>query len=122
MKIVFSRKGFDGENGGVPSPIFLDGTMVSLPIPIKSQFNYGQISSPHKEFRHLGQVVEHLTNYRISDSCCVHLDPDLDFGSITREQGWHGIFGQSGRAQRHLEKKGVGPGDLFLFFWTVLPG
>src|SRR5271157_4353276 len=116
MRIVFSRKGFDGENGGVPSPIFPDGTMVSLPIPRKSQFNYGQISSPHKEFGHLGQIVEHLTRYRMSDSCRVHLDSDLDCGSITREEGWHGIFGQSETAQRELEKQKVGIGDLFLFF------
>lgn len=116
MKIIFSRKGFDGENGGVPSPIFPDGTLLSLPIPRKSQFSYGQLSSPQKDFPHVGEIVEHLTNYRMSDSCRVHLDPDLDARSIDRAQGWRGIFGQSGAAQGHLEKEGIGTGDLFLFF------
>ncbi len=116
MKIIFSRKGFDVENGGVPSPIFSDGTMVSLPIPRKSQLSYDQIASPRKEYRHLGEIVEHLTRYRLSDSCCLHLDPDLDSKSITRAPGWRGIFGQSGRAQKELENEVVGVGDLFLFF------
>jgi hypothetical protein len=35
MKIVLSRKGFDGTYGGFPSPILEDGLMISLPIPIK---------------------------------------------------------------------------------------
>ncbi len=116
MRIIFSRKGFDSENDGVPSPIFPDGTILSLPIPRKSQFNYGQIRSPKKEFRHLGEIVEHLTRYRISESCCVHLDPDLNHESISRQDGWRGIFGQSENAQRGLEKAAVGHCDLFLFF------
>ena len=33
MKIVFSRKGYDWANGGTPSPVMPDGTMLSLPIP-----------------------------------------------------------------------------------------
>ena len=35
MKIILSRKGFDGTAGGVPSPIMPDGTLLSLPIPAK---------------------------------------------------------------------------------------
>ena len=33
MKVILSRKGFDSSNGGIVSPIFEDGTMVSFPIP-----------------------------------------------------------------------------------------
>lgn len=33
MKIILSRKGFDSANGGIVSPIFEDGTMISFPIP-----------------------------------------------------------------------------------------
>lgn len=33
MKIILSRKGFDSENGGYPSPIMPDGRLISLPIP-----------------------------------------------------------------------------------------
>jgi len=114
VKIVFSRKGFDAENGGVPSPIFPDGTMLSLPIPRKSPHSYGAIKSPKEEFRHLGEIVEQLTHFRMSDSCLAHLDPDLDRDSISRADGWRGIFGQSGAAQTELKK--VGQGDVFLFF------
>ena len=116
MRIIFSRKGFDGENGGVPSPIFPDGRMISLPIPRKSQFHYGDIRSPEPAFEHLGTIIEQLTRYRMSDSCCVHLDPDLDKSMLVRQPGWRGIFGQSEAAQRELENEEVGPGDLFLFF------
>ncbi|HSR53217.1 MAG TPA: hypothetical protein VLV83_20525, partial [Acidobacteriota bacterium] len=32
-KLSLSKKGFDTENGGGPSPILRDGRMVPLPIP-----------------------------------------------------------------------------------------
>ena len=35
MKIILSRKGFDSSNGGIVSPIFEDGSMISFPIPSK---------------------------------------------------------------------------------------
>ena len=37
MKVVLSRKGFDSANGGIASPIFEDGTMISFPIPSKDE-------------------------------------------------------------------------------------
>ena len=33
MKVILSRKGFDGSNGGMPSLIMPNGDMVSMPIP-----------------------------------------------------------------------------------------
>jgi len=33
MKFILSRKGFDSKSGGYPSPIFPDGSLISLPIP-----------------------------------------------------------------------------------------
>ncbi len=36
MRIILSRKGFDSSNGGCPSPILPDGTLLSLPIPSKN--------------------------------------------------------------------------------------
>ena len=48
MKVILSRKGFDSQYGGMPSPILPDGTMLSLPIPSKddnikySDLNYIQ--------------------------------------------------------------------------------
>lgn len=114
MRIILSRKGFDSTSGGVPSPIFNDETMISLPIPRKSNLMYRQIRSIRSEFQHLGNIVEPLTEYRLSDSCCAHLDPDLDSRLIDRETDWRGIFGQNGNSQRHLAQ--VKKGDLFLFF------
>ena len=35
MKVILSRKGFDSANGGILSPIFEDGTMLSFPIQAK---------------------------------------------------------------------------------------
>ena len=33
-KLILSRKGFDTQAGGKPSPVFPDGSMFSLPIPV----------------------------------------------------------------------------------------
>jgi hypothetical protein len=45
MKIILSRKGFDSSSGGVPSPIFSDGDMLSLPIPDRaSTVKYDEIA------------------------------------------------------------------------------
>jgi len=48
MKIILSRKGFDSTYGGFPSPIFEDGRMISLPIPISHEkeklFTYDVLS------------------------------------------------------------------------------
>ena len=33
MKFILSRKGYDSQYGGEPSPVLADGTMLSLPIP-----------------------------------------------------------------------------------------
>src|SRR5690606_23970947 len=46
----------------------------------------------------------------------VHLDPDLDPLQLARPAGWRPALGQTGAAQTHLAKQGVGPGDVFLFF------
>ena len=44
MKLILSRKGFDSQSGGCPSPIFPDGTLYSLPIPDdQSEVTYGNL-------------------------------------------------------------------------------
>ena len=48
------------------------------------------------------------------DGSC-HLDPDIRPG-LAMCEGWVPAFGQTGAAQTHLQKQGVGTGDLFLFF------
>ena len=114
MKLIFSRKGFDSSAGGVPSPIFPDGRMVSLPIPDeRSKVSYTDISYNGAS---LGALVAQLTGGRIPAHSRAHIDPDLAQDSLPRLAGWRPIFGQTGPAQGHLRNNGVGPGDLFLFF------
>lgn len=114
MKLVLSRKGFDSSAGGVPSPIFPDGRMVSLPIPDKSSsVTYGDISY---EGGSLGDIVSDLTNKRLPPHYRAHIDPDLVAAGLPRLPGWRPIFGQAGSSQSHLRNNNVGLDDLFLFF------
>ena len=113
MKLILSRKGFDSSAGGVPSPIFPNGRIVSLPIPDKSSsVRYGDISYDGSS---LGTLVSDLT-HRIPPTHFAHIDPDLVAGSLPRLTGWRPILGQTGQSQRHLQNNGIGTGDLFLFF------
>lgn len=112
MKLILSRKGFDAAAGGVASPIFEDGGMVSLPIPTAAfGRRYRDISFAG---RNLGAVVTALTGRPMAGYPC-HLDPDLDELALARPEGWKPAFGQVGAAQTHLANQGVAAGDLFLF-------
>jgi hypothetical protein len=114
MKIILSRKGFDSSYGGCASPIFEDGSLVSLPIPLESapirysdvRFNSGNC----------GNLVRDLTKGKLTSETRTHLDPDLRKESLSRRTGWLPAFGQSAAAQSHLASNSVGEGDLFLFF------
>ena len=119
MKLILSRKGFDSQSGGCPSPIFPDGTLYSLPIP----GCYSKIK--YRDIRHgdtnIGKVVKDLTRRRkpknrIGSKSRAHLDPDINHVAYPRQEGWQPLFGQSGAAQGHLDNQGVQIGDLFLFF------
>ena len=114
MKVIFSRKGFDSEYGGSPSPILADQETISLPIPGDETLTFGDVS-----IRNGSSVAALLTKLKVkqhnSRSSC-HLDPDLYSWSLPRKRSWRPSFGQSGAAQSHLQNQGVGPGDIFLFF------
>ena len=120
MKLILSRKGFDSQSGGCPSPIFPDGTLYSLPIPGR----YSKIR--YRDIRHgdtnIGKVVKDLTRRRkpkdrIGSKCRAHLDPDINrLAYSPRKRGWRPLFGQSGAAQGHLCNQDVQVNDLFLFF------
>ncbi|MEX8500938.1 hypothetical protein [Leptothrix ochracea] len=114
MKIILSRKGFDAENGGIPSPILPDGTLVPLPIPSDSGRPLAEIYSPAGS---LSQLVNDLGARGLSSDQRVHLDPDLRAQSlVTRHPNWRPAFGQTHAAQGHLDRQHVDKGDLFLFF------
>ncbi len=91
--------------------------MISLPIPVTdAPIRYEQLSY---EGHNLGDLVEQLTrnkNNKIRRSCPAHLDPDLAAATLPRKPGWRPLFGQVGAAEGHLEKQGVGQGDIFLFW------
>ena len=114
MKIIFSRKGFDKENGGAASPIFHDNGLCSLPIPApweqrdphapRYQVKYNALSYDKED---LGSVVEDLT-YKprkgesgIKGTNFCHLDPDLIRGDRVRKAGWLPMFGQGSAAATH---------------------
>jgi hypothetical protein len=124
MKIILSRKGFDSSSGGIPSPIFPDGTLFSLPIPgVGEPTTYAQIDAfDHSvadilcDLRPCGYRRKGAAGSRPWAEVPAHLDPDLRIGSLPRDADWRPLFGQDGPAQTHLENQGVGPGDVFLFF------
>ena len=103
MRIVFSRKGFDSASGGGASPI-VDGRPLSLPIPAArglSRTRYGALG--------LGAHAAHASRGRLGAHDDCHHDPMfLPDGTC--------LFGQCGAAQTHLENRGVGAGDVFVFF------
>jgi hypothetical protein len=101
MRVIFSRKGFDSAAGKAPSPI-IEGEPISLPIPTKRR------SGTTYSLAGLGDIVEHMTKGRIRADDFCHEDPVFLNGR------W--AFGQTGAAQSHLARNGVGVGDVFLFF------
>jgi hypothetical protein len=116
MKLILSRKGFDSspKYGSCASPILPDGRMISLPIP----HDTGTLAFAALRHRGLdvGQLARDLTGRREMGAVRAHLDPDLDWSARQRRPGWRPAFGQDSAAQRHLDRMGVGVGDIFLFF------
>lgn len=117
MKIILSRKGFDTQYGGQPSPILPDGTLLSLPIPAKEEkLKFSELTYSGKSY--LDIIHELKSNSKITDKYTCHLDPDLRKDVTTRNYNWRPLFGQTSSSQGHLLKNGVSKGDLFLFFGT----
>ncbi len=116
MKIILGRKGFDSIYGGVASPIFEDGSMLSLPIPDPSNLTYDDLSVPCQSGVTFGMLVDDLTLGKIKHDEKVHLDPDLNPAMYPRKDGWLPLFGPSEKWQSHLEDQKVTVEDLFLFF------
>lgn len=112
MKIIISRKGFDSANGGIVSPIFEDGTMISFPIPSKDADKYNELSYNGESY---AKILSDL-KYKGPETC--HVDPDL---SIDRRRtlikDWKPIFGQINSSANYLlNNVKVEVGDIFLFF------
>jgi hypothetical protein len=117
MRVILSRKGFDKQYGGQPSPIMPDGTLLSLPIPGKKETVYfSGLKHNGKTYLDIMQELNHNSNPKIKEKYTCHLDPDLRNEVCNRENGWDPLFGQTGGAQGHLLKQKISEKDLFLFF------
>lgn len=111
MKVILSRKGFDSANGGIASPIFENGTMISFPIPSMDKDTYDELYYGEEAYSR----ILHDLQYKGKNNC--HVDPDLDQGRRKKKiTGWFPAFGQIGSAASYLKNIGVEVGDIFLFF------
>lgn len=117
MKIILSRKGLDSANGGIPSPILPDGTLLSLPIPNDvNSYKFYQYKG-----KNLSEIIRELGGKSI-DKC--HYDPDIreDISvhgcgvNAWHSSNWKPALGQVSASLSHLRNQGVEEGDLFLFF------
>ena len=113
MRLILSRKGWDSAAGGAPSPILKDGELVSLPIPYR--VGRTMVGVRHEPVGRLEPLVHDLSRGRLTNGR-FHFDPDLVPAWHPRKDDWRPAFGQDSAAQRHLARRGVGVGDLFLFF------
>ena len=112
MKVILSRKGFDSSNGGCPSPILPDGTLLSLPIPTDDRDTYKDLSCQGINY---ADLLHQLRPGKAFSHC--HVDPDLRPGLRSAVvDGWKPAFGQAGSAQGVMANAGVEKGDLILFF------
>src|SRR5690349_7188978 len=111
LKLILSRKGFDGAAGGCPSPI-IEGLQLSLPIPTKmpTATRFRDLNGPYAE------LVTDLTRGRYTGEDWCHADPDVDENILARKPGWRVALGQVSSAQGHLANQGVGIGDVFIFW------
>jgi hypothetical protein len=108
MKIILSRKGFDQGSGGGPSPIFPDGTMVSLPIPAgRRGRRYRDLNHPTHD---IGRVAEDLSGGYCTPMDYVHLDPDLEPSRVARMEGWKPAGGHFERISERLILSAAGAG------------
>lgn len=111
-KIILSRKGFDGTTGGKASPIY-NNRFISIPIPHEGT----GIFYKNLNFDKKNSYIKVMKDLGINMYSEAHLDPDLRKSVLNnRHSQWRAIFGQSNKAQTHLLKNNLKPGDLFLFF------
>ena len=109
MKFILSRKGFDSQFGGHPSPVLPDGTMLSFPLPeVDSQMLAQDTGCRYCELN--------LSGFPIN-GCFCHLDPDIR-PELHKNlpDNWCAVLGQCGAAAKHLLNEKVDTGDIFLFF------
>src|SRR5260370_41764361 len=109
MKIILSRKGIDGGNGGTPSPLIKNSINEWVPVSIPigggtEKRHYDEVSihgyKLHELAKSLG--VKGRKRQIVHDNSPVHFDPDLDIESVNRIIGSKPWFGQCKAALDHL--------------------
>ena len=117
MKVILSRKGFDSQYGGQPSPILPNGTLLSLPIPqAEDILKFSELTYNNKTYADIIKELNGKTR-QINNDTKAHLDPDLRKDVYAkRNPNWRPIFGQAAAAQGHLRNQNVKVNDIFLFF------
>lgn len=116
-KIVFSRKGFDSQYGGIPSVIWPNSKeMLSFPIPVKSPEQGFKADELSFKGNKLSRLLMDLKYKQTKPDQNFHFDPMIQ--SLLPEVPPVGAFGQSGSASGHLKKNHISKGDVFLFFGT----
>ena len=100
MKVILSRKGFDSGYGGYPSIILPTGEMITLPIPSKEDKRYYKelkTNSGESLINIMKQLSKNIRSDKLDEltnNTTCHLDPDLVYNSVDRQEGWRGCFGQ----------------------------
>ena len=118
MKIILSRKGFDSANGGRPSPIMPDGTLLSMPIPSETDaLTYSDLGFKGETY---ASILNRLYPGEDWSGKHCHNDPDIRKNRVCDSQIWEPAFGQVNSAQGTLCNAGVSKGDLFLFFVKII--
>jgi hypothetical protein len=140
-RLIISRKGFDSTRrprgpkrgyadlewpyGGVPSPIFPNGGMYSLPIPGEDEninVTYGDLSHQVGGTQvNIGKVVEDLTSTlgqppRWTRGHFTYVSPDIRDPVRSTFDNQPGLVLAGGAQEGHLRKQGVDKDDIFLFF------
>lgn len=122
MKVILSRKGFDSENGGIPSAIMPNGDVVSFPIPSNNNASFDDLKYGERSYR---AILDDLAKkYGLNEwpqpiaSC--HVDPDLDKSRwMVPPRNWKPAFGPDYTVWHYLnETVGIHRNDIFLFFGT----
>lgn len=127
LKIILSRKGMDTSIGKLASPIFEDGTMLSLPIPVKNEnetgLEYEKLSFKVKE-KTISQIIELLIENnnlesKVEKYKICHYDPIIN-DNISGSNECMKSFGQSDSAGKYLldyfQNKKNDDTLIFLFF------
>jgi hypothetical protein len=120
MKVILSRKGFDSENGGIPSAIMPNGDVVSFPIPSQNTSTFSDLRYGKSSYKNILDDLSVKFGYNEYPLSNCHIDPDLDKSRWRRPpHRWKPAFGPSCDVWHYLaETVGLGENDIFLFFGT----